>query len=72
MKIAFEASNSIEAHLVLGLLKQANIDGMVSGEYLQGGVGELPVFGLVNVMVRDEDYENAKEVIATWYESSSG
>lgn len=66
MKIVFDAANSIEAHIVLGLLRQQGIEGRVSGEYLQGAMGELPAFGLVKVLVTDEDYEPAARIIADW------
>ncbi len=66
MKIVYDASNSIEAHLLLGLLSQAGIVGTISGEYLQGAMGELPAFGLVKVHVDDANYDEAKEIIAAW------
>ena len=69
MKTVFDANNSLEAHLVLGLLKQVGIDGIVSGEYLQGAMGELPAFGLVKVLVAEQDYRRASEIIADWQQS---
>jgi len=66
MKIVFDASNSIEAHLVLGILNQAGIAGAITGEYLQGAMGELPAFGLVKIYVDDADYDNAREIVAEW------
>ena len=45
MTRVFHAANSIEAHMVLHLLEQAGITGDLEGEYLQGGVGELPAGG---------------------------
>ena len=66
MKIVYDAANSIEAHLVLGLLRQAGIVGTISGEYLQGAMGELPAFGLVKVHVDEVDYAEAMEIIAAW------
>ncbi|GMW06630.1 MAG: hypothetical protein AMXMBFR8_14270 [Nevskiales bacterium] len=49
MKRIYEAANAIEAHMIVHLLGQAGIEGRVEGEYLQGGVGELPAVGLVGV-----------------------
>ena len=66
MKIVFDANNSLEAHVVLGLLNQAGIDGLISGEYLQGAMGELPAFGLVKIMVSNKDFQEAAEIIADW------
>lgn len=66
MKIVFDAANSIEAHLLLGILNQAGINGTISGEYLQGAMGELPAFGLVKILVQDADYDEARELVAEW------
>jgi hypothetical protein len=63
---AYEAENSLEAHMVLGLLNQEDIEGRVDGEYLQGGIGEIPVSGLIRVMVDEKDYEQAREIIKEW------
>ncbi len=69
MKVVFNANNSLEAHLALGLLRQVGIEGVINGEYLQGGMGELPVFGLVTVLVSEQDYREASEVIADWQQN---
>ena len=66
MKIVFDASNSIEAHLLLGILNQAGITGTISGEYLQGAMGELPAFGLVKILVSNTDYDEARVIVAEW------
>jgi hypothetical protein len=69
LKILFDANDSIEAHLLLGLLKQAGIVGTVSGEFLQGAMGELPALGLVKVHVNESDFSTAQEVVANWQNS---
>ncbi|MFM1895932.1 MAG: hypothetical protein RLZZ385_1006 [Pseudomonadota bacterium] len=66
MKTVFDAANSLEAHIVLGLLNQAGIQGRIHGEFLQGAMGELPAMGLVRVLVSDSDYPRAREIIADW------
>jgi hypothetical protein len=66
MKIAYEASTNIEAHLVMHQLQQAEIDATIQGEYLQGGIGDIPAIGNVRVMVPDDDVESARQVIADW------
>lgn len=66
MKTLYQAANSLEAHMILHLLEQQGITGRVDGEYLQGGVGELPAAGLVRVMVAEEDYAAAKVIIDRW------
>jgi hypothetical protein len=66
MKNVFDAANSIEAYMIRNLLEQAGMEARVEGEYLQGGVGELPAGGLVRVLVADRDEAAARSVIAEW------
>jgi hypothetical protein len=66
MKSVFEASNSVEAHMVLHLLRQHGLAGRVEGEYLTGAMGDLPVAGLVRVVVDDPDYDAARAVVAAF------
>ena len=63
MKTVYEAANSVEAHMVLDLLQQQGLTGRIDGEYLQGGVGELPAAGLVRVVVDEADYASARVVV---------
>lgn len=63
MKTVFEATNHVEAHMVLDLLQQQGLAGRIDGEYLQGGVGELPAAGLVRVVVDEADYAAARAVV---------
>lgn len=62
MQIIYRAANIIDAHLVKGTLEQEGIHAFVSGEYLTGGVGQLPTFDLVSVMVADHDAERARAI----------
>jgi hypothetical protein len=66
MKPVFDASNNIEAHLVMHQLQQAGINARIEGEYLQGGIGELAAAGNVRVLVDLKDEEEARLVIADW------
>lgn len=66
METIFEASTGVEAHMILHLLDQSGIKGRVDGEFLQGGVGELPPAGNVRVVVAPEDVTAARQVIAEW------
>jgi hypothetical protein len=63
MQIIYSAQNSVEAHIIRGLLENHGIAARVNGDYLQGGIGELPLIDLVTVSVADEDYARALEVI---------
>src|SRR5687768_7891438 len=66
MKTVFEPSNALEGHMLQDLLKQRGISAHLAGAQLQGGVGELPVTGLVRVVVEDDDYAPARAVIEDW------
>lgn len=66
MQTVYAASNSLEAHMILNLLESQGVPGRIEGEYLQGGVGELPVAGLVRVVVDEKDYQAAKEIVNKW------
>ncbi len=52
--------------MILNLLEQHGISGRIEGEYLQGGIGELSAMGFVRVLVADEDYAEAMQIIAEW------
>ncbi len=66
MRHVFEASNMLEAHVVNGVLQAEGIHSFIQGEYLQGGMGDLPVSGLVRVAVNDVDYEQARAIVREW------
>ena len=66
MMTVYHASNSIEAYLIKNLLEQQEIAAYVFGDYLQGGVGEIPAIGLVTVNVSHSDYTRAKEIVDEW------
>ncbi len=66
MKTVQHALNSIEAHIIKGLLESEGIQSSILGEYLQGAMGELPANGLIRVVVCEEDYEQAASVIDNW------
>jgi len=68
MKSVYEASSGIEAHMIDNLLRQNQIESEVFGEHLQGGLGDLQAIGIVRVMVSDQDYEAAREVVRQWDE----
>lgn len=64
MRIVYRAENLIDAHLVRNVLEHAGIPAHVGGEYLTGAMGELPVMGLVTVMVAEHDLTVASRVVA--------
>jgi hypothetical protein len=69
MRIVFHANNSLDAHIVRGMLEMHGINTNISGELLQGGIGTLPAFGLVKVQVAEADYAAAREIIKQWEEN---
>jgi hypothetical protein len=66
MEKVFEASNGLEAHLIRDLLERAGVPSRIDGEFLTGGIGELPVGNLVVVSVAAEHVAEAREIIADW------
>jgi hypothetical protein len=72
MKKVFDAANNVEAHMVLHMLENQGIEGRIEGEHLSGGVGELPVTGLVRVLVNDADVPRARSIIDEWEKKQPG
>ena len=66
MIVVYEANGPVEAHLMKNMLAQANIESFIHGEALTGGIGDLQAIGLVRVMVDEESYDIAKEIINDW------
>ena len=66
MKSVYETSSGLDGHMILNLLEQYRISGRIEGEHLQGGMGELQAMGFVRVLVNEEDYEQAKQIIREW------
>lgn len=64
MKVVYEAANLIDAHLVRHALEAAEIPVFLRGEQLLGGMGELPLFGLIAVCVPDVVWPQARDVVA--------
>ena len=63
MKVVYDAANIIDAHLIRHALEAAEIPVFLKGEALLGGMGELPLFGVVQVCVPDSAWPQAREVV---------
>ncbi|MEH6420632.1 putative signal transducing protein [Pseudomonas sp. CGJS7] len=63
MRVVYEAAHLIDAHLVRHALEDAGIPVFLRGEALLGGIGELPVFGAVQVCVPEVAWPQADEVV---------
>jgi hypothetical protein len=66
MKRIYDASDIIEANIVKGLLEQCGIETYISGFYLQGGVGEIPVSGHTSLWVADDQTAAARDLIGQY------
>ena len=62
----YDAANSTDAYLVKNLLEQAGIASYIRGEYLQGGLGDLPVNGVMQVCVDAADVAQAEAILDDW------
>ncbi len=52
--------------MIANLLQQSDIETIITGEYLQGAIGELPMESMVEVSVADVDFVKAQEIIQVW------
>ena len=59
MRTVVEGTFGVEAHLSSGPLRSQCIQRSVLGEYLQGGIGELPLAQLVRVVIDNEQADAA-------------
>ncbi len=66
----FTAKNSIEAHIVKGMLEANDIQAYVEGEYLQGAIGELSAIDFAFVSV-DNINESKALSLVNEYETGS-
>lgn len=63
MHIVYRAENLFDAHLVKDALEHAEIPAFISGEYLTGGVGQLPAMDYIAVMVPESALPAARAVV---------
>lgn len=63
MRVVYEPDNIIDAHLVKGVLEQAGIPVYLRGEFLIGGIGELPVSGMLALCVPEVCELAARDVL---------
>lgn len=63
MRTVYHAESLIDAHLVKDALEQAGIPAFISGEYLTGGVGQLPARDLIAVAVPDSCIDAAAPIL---------
>ena len=63
MHTVYRAENLFDAHLVKDALEHAQIPAFIAGEYLTGGVGQLPALDYLAVMVPDAGVEAAERIV---------
>jgi hypothetical protein len=63
MQRIYEPQDMQEAEMLVGMLASEGISSHVSGRYLQGGMGELPVAGLLALQVEAADAGRARQLI---------
>ena len=63
MKVVYEAANLIDAHLVRHALEEAGLPVFLRGESLTGGMGELPLFGMIAVCVPTAAWPEARALV---------
>lgn len=69
----FSAEDAIEAHLLRHMLEQQGIGVFITGEHLEGAVGEMPAGGgLVDVWVLDEQLPDAQDVLDDFLDNLEG
>ena len=63
MRVVYHAENIVDAHLVKDALDHAGIPCFINGEYLTGGVGQLPARDFLSVSVPDVCVDDAGMVV---------
>lgn len=66
MQRIYEPRDLLEAEMLRGMLIAEGIEAYLTGRHLIGAVGELPVSGLLGLMVADEQAERARQLIAEY------
>ncbi|MBL4832927.1 MAG: DUF2007 domain-containing protein [Pseudomonas sp.] len=69
MLCAYRPLDMSEAQLLRQILTDHRINCHVSGEYLQGGMGELPAMDLLGLWVEPADLGLARELIRDWQQA---
>ena len=63
MRTIYRAENLFDAHLVKDALEAEEIPAFIAGEYLTGGVGQLPAMDFIAVMVPDSSLAQAQGIV---------
>lgn len=66
MRCSYEALNSLDGSVVQHMLENEGIPAELVGAHLEGGAGELQAGNVVKVLVHEEDYPRARQIIEDW------
>ncbi|WP_421682092.1 DUF2007 domain-containing protein [Stutzerimonas urumqiensis] len=66
MQRVYEPGDLLEAEMLIGMLAAEGIDTHLAGRHLIGAIGELPMGGLLGLMVADRQAERARALIADY------
>ncbi len=66
MRKIYEPENMMEGELLQSMLASEGIDSHITGRHLLGGMGELPVFGLLGLVVDDDQADRARQLITEY------
>ncbi|HWV08727.1 MULTISPECIES: putative signal transducing protein [unclassified Pseudomonas] len=66
MQRIYEPQDLMEGELLLSMLASEGIDAHLTGRHLTGGIGELPVCGLLGLLVDNPHAERAQQLIAAY------
>ncbi|AYC31746.1 DUF2007 domain-containing protein [Pseudomonas cavernae] len=66
MQRIYEPQDLIEAELLVGMLASEGVEAHLTGGHLLGAVGELPIGGLLGLLVVNEQAERARGLIAAY------
>ncbi len=66
MQRVYEPQDLLEAQLLIGMLASEGIEAHLTGRDLMGAIGELPVGGLLGLLVDNPQAAQARELIATY------
>ncbi|MBF7730380.1 putative signal transducing protein [Pseudomonas sp. N040] len=66
MQRIYEPENLLEAQMLLGMLASEGVSAHLTGTHLLGAIGELPVAGLLGLLVADDEVQRASGLIAAY------
>lgn len=69
MRIVYQSTNVADLYVLRDLLAQADIPAHVQGEFLRGGIGELPADTPVSLTVADAQADAARAIVLDWERS---